>query len=228
MPWKNLKRDCKQSDGKKGNHVVVKIKSDGETEQESCHTSKEKASSAIRARYASEKNEGKIMKITRRQLRQIIKEELRSRKVISEVSLSQLPEESQEDIVGDVYSHILDLIQNAWPKADIVPGMSMADSDLSRGGRNQFTITYELMSIGTGTGLAGLKSVERRWKNKVAGTAGYKSEFIDNTGNKAFKMRLAKDPIRWSTKKKDGYVLLTVLITLNDDFVAEHEPIVDV
>jgi hypothetical protein len=167
------------------------------------------------------------MKITRRQLRQIIQEELKSRQVISEVSLSQLPEERQEDIVADVYSHVLELIEKAWPKADIVPG-SMGDADLNRGGRNQFTVTYEFMSIGTGTGLAGPKGVERKWKNKVAGTAGYKSQFIDNAGNKAFKMRLAKDPIQWSSEdgKKGGYVFLTVLITLNDDFVAEHEPIV--
>ena len=71
MPWKTIKRDCKQSSGKKGSHVVVKIKKDGGTEQESCHTSEEKAKSAIRARHA---NEGRTLKITRKQLRRIIKE----------------------------------------------------------------------------------------------------------------------------------------------------------
>lgn len=71
MPWKTIKRDCKQSSGKKGSHVVVKKKKNGGTEQESCHTSEEKAKSAIRARYA---NEGRTLKITRNQLRRIIKE----------------------------------------------------------------------------------------------------------------------------------------------------------
>ena len=55
MPWKPIARKCKQkSTGKTGSHVVVKVKRGGGTEQESCHTSKEKAQSAIRARYANE------------------------------------------------------------------------------------------------------------------------------------------------------------------------------
>ena len=55
MPWKTVTRKCKQkSTGKSGTHVVVKIKKSGGTEQESCHTSKEKAQAAIRARYANE------------------------------------------------------------------------------------------------------------------------------------------------------------------------------
>lgn len=69
MPWKTLKRDCRQATGKKGNYVIVKKKKDGGTEQESCHTSEEKAKSAIRARHVSE---GKTMKITKTQLRKII------------------------------------------------------------------------------------------------------------------------------------------------------------
>jgi len=55
MPWKPVTRKCKQkSTGKTGTHAVVKIKKDGGTEQESCHTSKEKAQAAIRARHANE------------------------------------------------------------------------------------------------------------------------------------------------------------------------------
>lgn len=55
MPWKPIARKCKQkSTGKSGTHVVVKIKKGGGTEQESCHTSKEKAQAAIRARHANE------------------------------------------------------------------------------------------------------------------------------------------------------------------------------
>ena len=55
MPWKSIKRSCKQkSTGKTGTHVVLKIKKGGGTEQESCHTSEEKADAAVRARYANE------------------------------------------------------------------------------------------------------------------------------------------------------------------------------
>ena len=171
------------------------------------------------------------MKITRKQLRQIIKEELESIQIISE-GFASLPDEHQEDIIFDVYTHVREMIEKAWPNADIVPG-GVGDADLNRGGINQFTLTYEFMTPGTGTGLAGLKGVLRKWKNKVAGKAGHRSEYLDNAGNKAFKMQLAKNPIRWSTekgKRKDssGYMLLTVLITLNEDFVAGHQPIVDV
>ena len=51
MPYKILKRKCKQSNGKKGKYIVVK-KSDNK--KQSCHTSKKKAKAAIRARYANE------------------------------------------------------------------------------------------------------------------------------------------------------------------------------
>tara|TARA_Y100000591_G_C21234731_1_gene406229 strand:+ start:32 stop:223 length:192 start_codon:yes stop_codon:yes gene_type:complete len=51
MPYKILKKKCKQSNGKKGKYIIVK-KSDNK--KQSCHTSKEKAKSAIRARYANE------------------------------------------------------------------------------------------------------------------------------------------------------------------------------
>ena len=43
MPWKVVKRDCKQADGTSGNYVVVKEKGDGSTEQSSCHDTEEKA-----------------------------------------------------------------------------------------------------------------------------------------------------------------------------------------
>jgi hypothetical protein len=71
MPWKVLKRDCKQADGKAGGYVVVKEKSGGSTEQSSCHTSKEKAQGSIASRNMSETI---IMKITKRQLKRIIRE----------------------------------------------------------------------------------------------------------------------------------------------------------
>ena len=79
MPWKVVKRKCKQADGTVGSYVVVKEKSGGGTEQESCHTSGDKAKAAVRARYAS-KNETagagiqNSLTLTREQLRQIIVE----------------------------------------------------------------------------------------------------------------------------------------------------------
>ena len=77
MPWKSLKRDCKQkSTGKTGTHVVVKKKKDGSTEQESCHTSDEKAKAAVRARYAN-KNESVVM--SEKQLRKLISKILKER-----------------------------------------------------------------------------------------------------------------------------------------------------
>ena len=74
MPYDIRKRSCKQADGKKGKYVVVKKKSKGRTEQESCHTSKKKAKGAVRARYANEANEGETVKITLEELRQLISE----------------------------------------------------------------------------------------------------------------------------------------------------------
>ena len=75
MPWKVRKRKCRQGDGDKGKYVVVKVKRGGGTEQSSCHTTKNLAKRATRARYASAYGES-VMKITAGQLRQIIKEEL--------------------------------------------------------------------------------------------------------------------------------------------------------
>jgi hypothetical protein len=73
MPWRVVKRDCKQADGKSGSYVVLKVKGDDSTEQSSCHTSKEKAQGSVAARKMSE---GRKMKITKRQLRMLIKEEI--------------------------------------------------------------------------------------------------------------------------------------------------------
>ena len=74
MPYDIRKRNCRQAGGKKGKYVVVKKKSKGRTEQESCHTSKKKAKGAVRARYASESNEGETVKITLEELRKLISE----------------------------------------------------------------------------------------------------------------------------------------------------------
>ena len=51
MPYKVSKQNCKQSSGKKGKYVLKKKDTN---EKVSCHTSKKKAKSAMRARYANE------------------------------------------------------------------------------------------------------------------------------------------------------------------------------
>lgn len=76
MPWKPVKRKCKQtSTGKTGSYAVVKIKKSGGTEQESCHTSEEKAKAAIRARHANEADQNEE-EVLREYVRKIIKESI--------------------------------------------------------------------------------------------------------------------------------------------------------
>lgn len=57
MPWTTRKRKCKQADGISGSYVVLKKKSDGSTEQASCHTSEEKAKASVHARHTNEADE---------------------------------------------------------------------------------------------------------------------------------------------------------------------------
>lgn len=51
MPYKVKKRKCKNSKGKSGKYVITKK---NDNKKISCHTSKEKAQSAVRAKYANE------------------------------------------------------------------------------------------------------------------------------------------------------------------------------
>lgn len=51
MPYSVKKRKCKNAKGKKGKYVITKK---GKNKKLSCHTSKEKAQAAVRARYANE------------------------------------------------------------------------------------------------------------------------------------------------------------------------------
>lgn len=53
MPYRVRERDCEQSDGTSGSHVVEKMEGDSWSKV-SCHTSEAKAEAAKRARYASE------------------------------------------------------------------------------------------------------------------------------------------------------------------------------
>ena len=118
MPWKVIKRDCDQkSTGKKGSHVVVKVKDDNSTEQESCHTSDEKAQGAMRARYAS-KNEGavKTMKITKRQLRRIIREGLLSERVGP--MLAGAESQLRYSLVEFIQSYMMSMAMNPGDPSD--------------------------------------------------------------------------------------------------------------
>ena len=56
MPYRVRKQDCTKSDGGSGSHVVQK-KSGGKWTKASCHSSKEKASAAIRVRNMNEDDE---------------------------------------------------------------------------------------------------------------------------------------------------------------------------
>jgi len=82
LPWEVKKKNCVQSNGDKGTHVVVKKKSSGGEEEVSCHKGETNARGSMRARYASETNEGTIMKITKDDIIKIIMEQL------DEISLS--------------------------------------------------------------------------------------------------------------------------------------------
>ena len=123
MPWKVRKRKCRQRDGDKGKYVVVKVKRGGGTKQSSCHTTKNLAKRATRARYASAYGES-VMKITAGQLRQIIKEELTSLSEIAgdgELSpeeaeaLRKLVGDASEDALGDPPSYLPDVTAKSLP-----------------------------------------------------------------------------------------------------------------
>ena len=125
MPWKILKRPCKKSDGKTGTYVIVKIKRGGGTEQSSCHTSKKKAQGGVRARHA---NEGK-MKITRTQLRSIIKEE---KQKLQEQTRG--PSEAQiEDAVSGIERELNRLYDLGMDNAGLHRVLDQIKIDIDRG-----------------------------------------------------------------------------------------------
>ena len=112
MPWKIIERDCEQSDGKKGSHAIVKEKPDGSTEQVSCHTSRENADSAIRAKHASE---SRVVQISKTRLREIIREE------IAKTFGGTHPDESY--VLGTKKNLMLDIPtqHGGWPEGEYDP-----------------------------------------------------------------------------------------------------------
>ena len=103
MPWKVVKRDCKQADGTSGNYVVVKEKGDGSTEQSSCHDTEEKAQGSIAAR---EMREGGKLRITKGQLRTIIQEAIDEEELYE---LSQDVETTAADLYGAIDNALMSL-----------------------------------------------------------------------------------------------------------------------
>lgn len=67
MPYKVKKRKCLNSAGEKGNYVITKANSNKKI---SCHTSKKKAHSAVRAKYANEDIEEIIEEVLIRLLKE--------------------------------------------------------------------------------------------------------------------------------------------------------------
>jgi hypothetical protein len=108
MPWKVIKRDCKKADGTSGSYVVLKEKGSGSTEQSSCHDTKEKAQGSVAARKMSE---ARKMRITKRQLRKLIRETMDRQYLLSEknwekeaAKLDDEDEEQADEIrtIGDL------------------------------------------------------------------------------------------------------------------------------
>jgi hypothetical protein len=148
------------------------------------------------------------MKITRSQLKQLIKEEI------------ELEEDATEILTTSVAQHIQVLLDKAWPKADF-HGSPTVNANMPNA--NRFVLTYKFATVGTASGLSGLNAVTRTFKSKVAGQAAFKSRALDNSGNKIFKMKLANDnPVSWDgddKKDADRYVALRIHVTLMDKFM---------
>ena len=76
MPYRIKKCKCKDSKGKKGKYIII---NKGKAEQISCHTSREKAASALRERYISER----IQTITEKVLMSLLYEDSKKLKKVA-------------------------------------------------------------------------------------------------------------------------------------------------
>ena len=147
MPYDIIKRSCKQSDGSKGTHVVVKVKPDGSTEQVSCHTSEEKAKSAVRAKHA---NEGSVMKINRKQLRQMIMEEI-SHMAVPEGGMSVLRAQHTQAL-SDAIAPLFSEENKASLRDAMMPVLQVAAEDLGGPGEASFhdearSLVYDAIKV---------------------------------------------------------------------------------
>ena len=145
------------------------------------------------------------MKITRNQLRRIIKEEI------------ELEEDATEILTTSVAQHIQVLLDKAWPKAEFVPDSPTVNADMPNA--NRFVLTYTFRPS-----IPNLKAITNKFNSNIAPKTGFKSTPLDNRGNKIFKMGLANEnPVTWdgnNKKSAGGYVKLRIRVTLMDKFMA--------
>ena len=164
------------------------------------------------------------MKITRKQLKTLIKEEL------NRLNENEQEQELGIQEVGDVLKGYISNIEGhvgftIWEKLDVLIDKDDTDEDplgkigafyqeAGHNGRYTFRITYRIM-------MKRPNKVQRLWDKEIRGKAGYHSQWLDNNGNKVFKMSLVS--ITKETAKPDDYrgVELVVKIVLNDKFVQE-------
>jgi len=126
MPYRIVKQDCRQSDDKKGTYVLQK-KEKGKWNKVSCHTSEEKAKSSMRARGMNEKygsDNYNIMKITRQQLRSIIKKE--RVKLLRESTFAPTAAEEAEKINQQIPGMDLQTDQAYWEGFGISTGEELS------------------------------------------------------------------------------------------------------
>lgn len=114
MPYKVVKQSCTRSDGKKGKYVLkYKPKKKTKKKKDSlgfvkagCHTSKKNASgqrAAIEGGPRENHNRGKTMKITKRKLKQIIKEEY-----------SRILKEQNEELPASMTNEDISRLNKVW------------------------------------------------------------------------------------------------------------------
>ena len=145
------------------------------------------------------------MKITRRQLRQIIKENI------------DLEKDATEALTTAIAQHIQVLLDKVWSKADFKPDGPTVNTDMPNA--NRFVLTYTFRPS-----IPNLKAITNKFNSNIAPKTGFESTPLDNRGNKIFKMGLANEnPVTWDGKNKKsagGYVKLRIRVTLMDKFMA--------
>jgi len=145
------------------------------------------------------------MKITRRQLRQIIKEDI------------ELEKDATEALTTAIAQHIQVLLDKVWKKADFKPDSPTVNADMPNA--NRFVLTYTFRPS-----IPNLKAITNKFNSNIAPKTGFKSTPLDNRGNKIFKMGLANEnPVTWdgnNKKSAGGYVKLRIRVTLMDKFMA--------
>ena len=166
------------------------------------------------------------MKITRRQLDQIIKETI-GRSILSEQQSLSIQEIGDLVPKNGIQKMIAKLLEDAYGKklrmdfsgdrddrdGTAIPGKISSFGE--NAGKYSFDITYSF-------DMKSPEKVDRIWNNKVRGRAGYRgysydNEELDNRQNKIFKMSLVKRPY----VAESEFVELVVRITMNDEYIKQ-------